>query len=1024
MLCSQEQINPSGISFQLRILPGGSLYVYDVTVTKSVSMKSALLVAILVFGVGIPVVKPQDTGFRGYTERFWEAQDGLPDQTAQAFAQTEDGSLWIGTKGGLLRFDGARFIIYNREIAPALLERGVNCLLVSRDGSLWIGTEGGGLVRYKDHKFQSYPATDGLTNEFVRAIYEDRSGTVWIGADQGLFQVTGSSITRIDNSHGTPTIFVRAIVEDREGCIWAGGTTLLEFDGKSFVRQYPLPGGPSVNLITSMYSASDGTLWVGTLSGLHRLIRPGNLKRLPGISAQVSVIRESADGTLWAGTIGQGLFYYRQSHLFHIASGNLPSRTVEAVLEDREQNIWLGTQAGIVRLSRTPVSIVHFPGGADSEFETLYCDTDGTIWVAASTHLFQIRDGVPSPYVFPGLPGLRVRTLLRDRQGSLWIGTDGAGLFHLEEHHVQQFNSAHGLINDFVRAILQSRDGTMWVGTDGGLTHLDPKGSQYFDTGNGLAYFSVTALLEDRNGDIWVGTSRGLTHISRGKITHDEATKALEQEQLWSISQDLSGEIWFGTSTGLYGFGSGTLIHLTTAQGLANNTIYQIMDDSRGNVWLGGPNSVSRLRISDLDEFAQGARSRVNLTHYEDSHDLQSAALYSGMQPEGAVAPNGDVWFPTNKGAVRIAMDQIVPAKSSPVMIDQVAAEGQLLPLDQKIILRPGNARLEISYAAIDLRSQEGLRYRYEMEGLESWNEAFTRRTAYYTHLPPGRYRFHVQAFEIGNPGVASEAVIEIIQEPHVYTTSWFLASCGGALLSLVFLAYSLRLRQMKMRFHAVSEERARLAREMHDTVIQGCVGVSSLLEAALGVDAAEEPLRQQLLSYATDQVRATIEAAREAVWALRDTSVSATDAGVLCADLARRFQSDSGISIVCRVEGVPFLLGEYATRELTMTIREALTNAVLHASPKFIEIDVCFTEDDLKIEVCDDGCGFDVRAALSSHGHYGILGMQERVQLMGGDLKIESDRAQSTRVRISIPRRRVMERILASNASEGLYKN
>src|ERR1035437_746664 len=207
------------------------------------------------------------------------------------------------------------------------------------------------------------------------------------------------------------------------------------------------------------------------------------------------------------------------------------------------------------------------------------------------------------------------------------------------------------------------------------------------------------------------------------------------------------------------------------------------------------------------------------------------------MQPSGAVAPNGDVWFPSSKGAVHIAAKQIVPEMPSPVVVDQVLAEGQLVPFDQEIVLRPGNGRLEITYAVTRLRSQEGLRYRYRMEGLEAWNEAFTRRTAYYTHLPPGKYRFRVQAYEVGNPGALSEASIALVQRPHFYATFWFLGCCAVALLGVGFLWYRLRLRQMKVRFQAVNEERARMAREMHDTVIQGCIGVSSLLEAALGVE-------------------------------------------------------------------------------------------------------------------------------------------------------------------------------------------
>jgi len=987
-----------------------------------VSKITAISLLLLSFAVSSVMAEPQDMGLLGYTKRIWEARDGLPDQTAQAFAQAPDGDLWIGTKGGLLRFDGARFTTYGQDSSPASLARGVNCLLASKDGSLWIGTEGSGLIRYQDGKFRVYPAASGQANEFIRAIFEDRSGTIWVGADQGLFRVSGSTIRQVDNRNGTPAIFVRTIVQDKQGRIWAGGTTLLEFAGNALLREYPLPGGPSLNLITSMYAAPDGTLWVGTLSGLHRLTPSGTLAKVPGISAQVSVIRQTADGRLWAGTIGKGLFYRQNGHLFHIASGNLLSKTMNDVFEDKEGNVWLGMQAGVVRLSRTAASVVPLPGGTDSVFETLSDDGQGTIWVAASTHVFRIRDGVAAPYTFPGLSGVRVRTLLRDGQGGFWIGTDGAGLLHMDGGHIERFDLEHNLINNFVRVILVSRDGSVWAGTDGGLTHLEGNRSQNYDVSNGLAYFSVTALFQDRGGDVWVGTSRGLSHISRGRIVHDAATAGLGQEQLWSISQDASGELWFGTSTGLYGYKDSNLIHLTTAQGLVSNTIYEILNDARGNIWLGSPNSISRLTVSDLDKWKAG--SRAALTFYEDLADLDSAELYSGLQSEGAVSPNGDVWFPTNKGAVHIVVNKISPVASSPIRIDEITADGTREPVQGTIILKPGNARLEITYAVIHLGSQEGFRYRYKMEGLESWNEVFTRRTAYYTHLPPGKYRFVVQAYEIGNPGAVSETSILIVQEPHFYATFWFFAGCAVLSLSVVLFVYRFKLRQMRMRFHMVNEERARLAREMHDTVIQGCVGVSSLLEAALGVEFSETSLREQLLNFASDQVRETIESAREAVWALRNTSASAADVGALCEELSRHVQASSGVPVRCRVTGDAFKLGEPATHEVMMTVREALANAVAHAKPKSIDIDVCFTKQNLEIEVRDDGRGFDP-SGPSRNGHFGILGMQERVRLLQGSLTIESKPEQGARVRIVMPRRRrIMDKMWGGIAGEGINKN
>lgn len=992
------------------------LCVYDLNKASITSMKSPLIAVLLFISVVQAIGAPHDVGFTGYTKRLWDAQNGLPDQTIQDFAQASDGSLWVATKTGLLRFDGVRFAIFDRGSAGEVLERGVNCLLVSRDGSLWIGTEGGGLVRFRNGAFQQYSTAGGVANEFIRAIYEDRRGTIWMGSDQGLFRVTGPSITKIDGSNRIPSIFVRSIAEDKNGHLWVGGTTILEFNGTTFVRQYPLSGGPSANLITSMFTARDGTLWVGTLSGLRWLAPTGALVRVAGISTQVSTIRESTDGTIWIGTVGQGLFYCRDSQLFRIALGNLPSKTVKALLEDREGNIWIGTQTGIVRLSSTPLSIVPFPGGADSGFETLYYDRDGSIWIAASEHLFHIQDGIAEPATFPDLPHLRVRTLLRDREGRLWIGTDGAGLVLLDGSQIRRFTSGHGLTNDFVRAILESRDGSLWVGTDGGLTHLGPKSSENLGTGQGLAYFSVTALFEDRSGDVWVGTSRGLTHISHGRIVHDAVTVALKREQLWCINQDASGELWFGTSSGLYGLKDRKLIHLTSAQGLASNTIYEILNDSKGNIWLGSPNSISRVRRGDLDKFKRG--SSLNLSFYEDSSDMDSATLYGGMQPEGTIASNGDVWFPSNKGAIHIAVNKIVPATPASVTIDTIAADGQSVPLDQKIELTPGSRRLEISYAVIRLGSQEGFRYRYMMEGLEPWNEVLTRRTAYYTNLPAGKHRFRVQAYEVGNPDAVSEASILIVQRPHLYATPWFLACCAMALVGLAFLVYRLRLRQMRIRFQLVSKERARLAREMHDTVIQGCVGVSTLLEAALGVETSDEPLRDQLLNYATDQIRVTIESAREAVWSLRNVSASALDVGALCERLALQFQSDSGIPVECRVTGAPIKLGEQATYELMMTIKEALVNAISHANPTRILIDVRFIGKGLTIEIRDNGRGFDPGSILLNDGHYGILGMQERMRLLQGTLTIESDPAHGTIVRLDVPRRqRTMERTAVSNA-------
>jgi ligand-binding sensor domain-containing protein/signal transduction histidine kinase len=953
----------------------------------------------------------RNSAMTGFTQRLWQSKDGLPDQMVQAFAQTPEGGLWIGTGRGLLRFDGARFVIYDHEIAPDLLEEGVNCLMASQDGSLWIGTEGRGLFHYSDHAFRSYPTSDGFSNSFVRAIYQDRSGKIWVGGDQGLFTVEGSQIHRIDGVNGTPSIFVRAITQDHLGRVWVGGTTLLRFDNSSSVQEVPLEGGPSKNLVTAIREAKDGALWVGTRSGLYQMQNSGTLKRVPGIASAVDVLEENKDGTLWVGTAGQGLFIYRNGAFSHVTAPEfLPSNTVEAIFEDNEKNVWIGTHAGMLRLSKTPVSIIPFPGGEDSEYKAIYQDHDGSIWVTASSRLFHIRGGVARPYVFPNLPGVRVRTLMRDRAGDLWLGTDGTGLIRLEGTHITRYTTGNGrLINDFIRVILQGRDGSMWVGTDGGITHLRGNLGTNFGMRNGLAYFNVTALLQDRTGDIWAGTSRGLSHMHEGHFLQDAATRALRHEKLWSIHEDADGGLWFATSRGLYRFRQGNLHHFSTADGLAGNIIYKILEDSAGNMWLSGPSGISRLKRHELDALADGSLRQLSLTLYVSSYDMEYASLYGGIQPAGWITKQGDVWFPSNLGAVHVAADQTESSSPPRIAIDQVVVDGQVEPSKGKIVLKPGNSRLEISYIAMRLRSQEALRYRYRMEVLEPWTEAYTRRTAYYTNLKAGKYTFQVQVFEVSNPREISGTSIEIVQEPHFYRTPWFLSACIIAVCASVFGIHQFRLHQMTLRFQAVLEERTRLAREMHDTLIQGCVGISTLLEAALEVGASEKALNQQLLNYANEQARTTIDEAREAVWALRQHGGGTEDASLSWQRIAGQFSREFGVPIQCSVSGTPFTLTESQTHELTMVAREAVSNAIVHGHPARIEISVQFLKDGLQLEIQDDGSGFDLAAVRVSndHRHYGLVGIEERIQLLGGNVEIASIAGKGTVVRVLLPRKK-----------------
>src|SRR5271168_882685 len=485
-----------------------------------------------------------------YTSRTWQMQDGLPEETVQAFAQTKDRYLWIGTTGGLLRFDGGRLVLFDRDNTPAFTENNIFGLTVTSDDVLWIATEGGGLIRYKDGAFRSFSRKDGLLNDFVRTVYQDNKGKIWIGTDDGLFQFSGDRIERVDDSNGVPSVAVHAIHEDHAGRLWAGGSKLFCLNGSTY-HEYRLAGEGSQNRVKSITQTLDGTIWVGTIGGLYRMASGADsFQKVKETSGTVRFLKETSDGTLWIGTIGHGIYkYWKHGFSQMTAPEDLPSNTALNLFEDVESNIWVGTQAGMLRLSKTPVQTVTLPDAGDYDAETVYGDRNGDLWIAAA-NLFLFRDGKATRVRIPGISGVRVRNVFRDNEGALWIGTEGRGVFRQAGVKLTHFMTKDGLVNNFVRAFLQGRDGSVWIATDEGVSRWRPQGFTNYQMRDGLCYFSTRTLLEDRRGDIWVGTDRGVSHLHGDSFSRDAVTEALRHEKIWAIREDSDGGLWFGTRTG------------------------------------------------------------------------------------------------------------------------------------------------------------------------------------------------------------------------------------------------------------------------------------------------------------------------------------------------------------------------------------------------------------------------------------------------------------------------------------------
>lgn len=948
-----------------------------------------------------------------YTAHSWQPQNGLPGETVQAFAQTADGYLWIGTSEGLARFDGERFELFARANTPEMRENSVFCLQVGRDGALWIGTEGGGLVEMRKGRFRLYSAADGLTDGFIRALYEDRSGMLWVATDNGLFRKNGERLERMDNRPAMPSNAFHAVLEDRRGRIWAGAPKLYAIINNQ-PREFALDGTDSQNRVKSILETDDGSIWVGTVSGLHRL-RPGSerFERVAGVYGTIRTLCTVSGGELWAGAIGQGIFRVRfdahQSSVTHLdAPSPQVSNTILSIFADDAHNLWVGTQVGMVRLNRTPVQVLSLPQAADSDFGTVSLDADGSLW-AASNQLVHVQDGHAAPYRFAAVGEARVRNLLRARDGSLWIGTDGSGLYRISSTGTAHYTMQQGLPNNFVRCMIEARDGSLWIGLDEGVAHFNGAGFHNLTTRNGLVYFSTRSILEDRAGDIWVGTERGVTHLHQGQPVHDAVTEALKEEKIWALHEDADGGLWLGTRTnGLYRYRDGLLTHYSTANGLASNSIYSILEDERSNLWLSGPLGVMLLKRAELDAQARDAHSILSVRFYRGDAGDKPTLFYGGTQPAGVIA-HGEAWFPTNRGLWRIRPSEFDVPPLAHLNIGGILVDGRAAPLHSPLEVSAGAARVEIAWEPVMLGSQEDLQFRYKLEGFDKdWTIAVsTQRLATYTNLPAGHYTFLVEAWQREHPEQRVQAALRLNKRPYFYRTPWFIGICLLLAVLIGVGSYQMRIRQVHARYEAVLAERTRLAREMHDTLIQGCASVSAMLEAAATCEVDDYESRQHMIEYASTQIRATMDEARQAVWNLRGGEQAPSSLQECLQQMASRVGREYGIEVDFRQEGEPYTLGQQAVHEMGMVAREGLYNAVLHGDPQRIVARLIYSATHLQLRIEDDGLGFDT-GAQPADGHYGLQGMRERVSRFGGSVQIISQPGHGTAICVEIPRNRL----------------
>ncbi|HEU4511353.1 MAG TPA: two-component regulator propeller domain-containing protein [Pyrinomonadaceae bacterium] len=948
-----------------------------------------------------------------FNHEVWLTENGLPQNTVHAIAQTADGYIWIGTEEGLARFDGVKFTIFDKQNTPEFKSNYIRSLLADRQGALWIGTAQG-LVRMLNSRFTLFTRDDGLPSETIQAVYEDREGNLWVATANGLGLLKSGGLTTFTTKERLISGSIQALFEDAGGALWIAtpyGVGRIK-DGK--FTNYTVRDGLGSNSVRAIEQDRDGRLWFGSLGGLTSF--DGNrfttyTTRDGLLNDRIISLEADRDGGLLIGT-ASGLCRLSEGRFSGFNAGEaLATTTILSLLQDLEGNVWVGTESGGVNLLKdTKFTTYTVRNGLSNNLvKSIYEDQQGNTWIGTDGGgLNLLRDGKLSVYTTrDGLSSNVVLSLFGDNTGNLWIGTpDGLNRFNQGKFTV--YTSADGLANNDVRSIYMDRRGNLWIGTRGGLARMNNGVFKTFTEVDGLPNDLITTLHEDTKGNLWIGTFGGLGKLTNEEFTTFTTRDGLSSDAVISLHEDSDGTLWIGTNGGgLNRMKDGKFTAYTTSNGLLDDVVYRILEDGQNNLWLSCRKGVFHISKRELDEFARGMIASIAPVAYGTADGMMTRECSGGGDPAGWKGRDGKLWFPTIKGVAMIDPARMkTNLHAPPVVIEQIRIDEKSFAPSERLELPAGTTRFDLDYTAPSFVAPEKVRFKYKLEGFDNdWIDSGTRRIAYYTNLRPGAYTFRVIASN--NDGVWNQtgAAFALYLKPYFYQTYWFYALCLVALVILGWLLFRLRVRRMRAQFGAVLAERTRIAREIHDNLAQEMSGISVQLEVVArtmppGADAA-----MTYLDRARRQVRHGIAEARRYVWELRSPALENNDLPTALAETARRLTHDTAVQAQVEVNGTFRPLARTVEDNLLRIGQEAINNAVKHAHAERIFVKLVFDARRVQLIVRDDGRGFENHSARNEKaGHFGLIGMRERAAQIGGTLTVQSANGSGTEVVADVP--------------------
>ena len=945
-----------------------------------------------------------------YERERWGAAEGFPGGGVHAIAQGKDGYLWLATERGLVRFDGREFSLVPGPGAVSAGSPDMLGIVVDQAGSVWLRPDRPALLRYRDSRFELVPFATSTREVAVTAMSVGSGGELLVYAQvSGLLARRGERFERvaIDTIPGSIVLSVEEL-PDRTLFLGTREAGLFRVSGG---RVEALVVGLPDRKVNCLLAVSDRELWVGTDRGVVRwngeaLTSAGVPEALRGVQA-LALFRDR-DLNVWVGTNTGALRVDPRGAVQQVPRER--EGAVTAVFEDREGDLWLGGGSGIERLHDTPFTTYSRAQGMPSEGSgAIHVDRSDRVWLSPPEGGLYVLEGQHVARVAAfGLGEDRVYSIAAAADGGLWIGRQRGGLTHVGAvgGALQARSYGERLPRSSVYAVLEARDGSVWAGTlNGGLWRLQEGRVVIFTTSSGLPSNSVNALADTRDGALWVGTPNGLAVWAFGAWTTRGTRDGLPSADVTALLEDSEGVLWIGTSGGLALLRSGRVEVPGAASVPLREAILGIAEGEGGWLWISTARRLMRVRREPLLEGAIVEADVVTYGRADGLLGLEGVRRYRSV----ATDSRGRIWFSTNRGLSVVHPRRANAAKAAPlVQVRSILADERAINLGDQVELPPRPQRVRIAYTGVSLHAPDRVRFRHRLDGFDSaWSEPVATQEAVYTNLAPGTYRFRVTAS--GGDGLWSgpEAVVPFTVAPALWQSAWFRLVAVLAVAAAAFVVYSWRLGQATRRLNAAFEERlrerTRIARELHDTLLQGFVSASMQLHVA--VDQVPEPSpARSLLERVQKLMREVIEEGRNTVQGLRNVEHDSGDLAQALSRVSEELAGGASADLRVIVDGTPRPLHPSVRDELYRIGREALLNAFRHARAKRIEVELEYARRAVRLLVRDDGVGVDPEVLREGRdGHYGLSGMRERAERIGGRLRLWSAPGAGTEVELKV---------------------